>query len=135
MGSEERVIALLYEGLATRRMAAVALAIRLYEIDHARRPAKLTELVPEYLPAVPADPFVAGAKRAISYMPAAERPRLYCIRTDGKDDGGKYSDKPDEYVDREKYDLPFFLNGDRPGQRPTRETPASRPKWGDRGTQ
>ena len=128
VGGGRGVLVLFYKELAARRMAAVALAMRLYEIDHGRRPERLVELVPQYLPAVPADPFVAGGKRAISYLPGAKRPRLYCIGTDGEDDGGKYSDKPDEYVDREKYDLLLFLNGGRPGQRPTKETPAGRPK-------
>ncbi len=47
----------LFESIAQRRMAATALAIRLYVTDHGRRPASLAELVPRYLPAVPEDPF------------------------------------------------------------------------------
>ncbi len=43
--------------LAARRAAALKLAARLYEADAGRLPAKLGELVPRYLPAVPADPF------------------------------------------------------------------------------
>ena len=45
--------------LMARRLAAVALAIKLYEAEHGRRPATLAELVPTYLPAVPRDPMRA----------------------------------------------------------------------------
>lgn len=42
--------------LKTRQLV-VQLAARAYELDQGRRPARLTDLVPDYLPAVPADPF------------------------------------------------------------------------------
>ena len=110
----ERALQLYYRMIAMRRMAAVALAMRLYEIDNGRRPAKLAELAPKYLPAIPADPFVAGGARRISYLPSAERPLLYCLGKNGIDDEGKCPDTPGERVDSEKDDVPFFLNGDRP---------------------
>ena len=44
--------------LAERRMTAVIVAIRLYRLDHDDAiPGDLARLVPDYLPAVPADPF------------------------------------------------------------------------------
>lgn len=47
-----------FRSLAERRMTAIALAIRLYRVDNAGRwPARLDELTPKYLPAIPADPF------------------------------------------------------------------------------
>ena len=55
--SLERSVYLQFRALALRRMAALALAIRLYQLDHGARPAQLEELVPAYLPAVPRDPF------------------------------------------------------------------------------
>lgn len=48
-------------------MAATALAIRLYEIDHGQRPDTLEALVPDYLPAVPRDPFTLD--QPIGYRP------------------------------------------------------------------
>ena len=102
-----------FRGLAIRRMAATALAIRLYQLEHGRRPAKLADLVPKYLPAVPLDPF-AAAGRPIGYLPKAPRPLLYSINADGKDQGGKYAALPEEAPDWKDYDLPFFLNADRP---------------------
>ncbi len=52
-----------YEPLDERYQAAVALAVRLYEIDHGRRPETLADLVPNYLPEVPIAPLLAGDKR------------------------------------------------------------------------
>ncbi len=76
-----------YERLASRRMAATALAIRLYELDHIRRPETLEKLVPDYLQVVPQDPFFDGA-RHIGYSPDAELPVLYSVGYNGIDDGG-----------------------------------------------
>ena len=109
-----RAVTLCYWQLAMRKMAAVALAIRLYEIDTGSRPEKLADLVGKYLPALPTDPFAADG-RPLGYLPKAQKPRLYSIGQDGKDDGGKFALDKDGDVDREVLDLVFFLNaGDRP---------------------
>jgi len=112
--------------IASRRMAAVALAIRLYEIDHGNRPADLSELVPDYLPAVPEDPF-ADDGRMISYLPVAEYPRLYSVGQDGRDDGGKYQY---DYGDVNQYepDVSFFLSGKPPKRVPEKSLPGE-PPW------
>jgi hypothetical protein len=64
--------------LARRRMAAAALAIRLYELDHGRLPGQLDQLVPRYVPAVPSDPFTDDG-RSIGYRPGANPPVLYSV--------------------------------------------------------
>ncbi len=75
-----------FRALAERRVAAVALALRLYAADHAGRlPAALAEMVPVYLPAIPADPFAADG-RALGWR-AAPRALVYGVGEDGKDDG------------------------------------------------
>ena len=102
-----------YEGLAARRMAATALAMRLYELDHGRRPRELAELVPDYLPAVPIDP-MAAKDRPILYLPAAKQPILYSIGDNGKDDGGAYMLDAKGRVQREESDIVFYLDGQRP---------------------
>jgi hypothetical protein len=61
--------------MAQRRMAATALAMRLYELDHGQRPESLGELVPRYLPAVPEDPFVENGQ-TIRYSIEADGPVL-----------------------------------------------------------
>ena len=81
--------------LTDRRLAAVALAAKLYQADHAGQPPPtLDALVPAYLPAVPADPF-DPAGGLIRYAPAfrpgptaAPSPRLYSVGEDGLDAGG-----------------------------------------------
>lgn len=113
MPSLGRAFALEHRVIAHRRMAATALAIRLYEIDHGRRPEKLAQLVDKYLRAVPTDPFCPEGK-PIRYRPDAEAPVLYSVNTDGTDDDGQFSLRTSGDVDQEELDLVFFLNGDRP---------------------
>lgn len=111
--SYERMVKLHFRLIGECRMAATALAIRLYEIDHGQRPRTLAELVPTYLPAVPLDPFVADG-RTVSYLPDAPTPILYCVGLDGADDGGEYILTDSGGIDGDLKDQPFFLNGDRP---------------------
>jgi hypothetical protein len=107
----ERVLALVFRGLALRRMTATALAIRLYEADHGRRPARLADLVPDYLPAVPADP-QSPDDRQICYLPNDDLPRLYSVGLNGVDDGGQYEFTPGGGIHPDSLDYPlFFLQG------------------------
>jgi len=73
----QRPLQQFYRNLAQRRMAATLLALRLYALDHdARLPETLTELVPKYLPSVPADPMVADGS-PMSYKPHRSPPAIY----------------------------------------------------------
>lgn len=109
----ERSIKSCFHALTKRRMAATALAIRLFELDHGRRPERLNQLVPEYLPALPVDPF-ADAGGTFGYRPDGPSPILYSVGPDGKDDRGAFTIKKDGSISPESADLLFFLNGDRP---------------------
>jgi hypothetical protein len=84
-----------YRGMADRRLSAVALACRLYAVDHdGRLPGKLEDLVPEYLPAVPIDPLAAGG-RPLGYVSPEkdpEKPRIYSVGPNGIDQGGAEPD-------------------------------------------
>ncbi len=94
--------------LTQRRMAAAALAIRLSELDHGRRPETLDELVPDYLPAVPLDP-MDPAGGPIRYRPHADPPLLYSVGPDLIDQGGV----PLETVDGERRgDMLLYLSGE-----------------------
>ncbi|MCH7596425.1 MAG: hypothetical protein IID35_07685 [Planctomycetes bacterium] len=109
-----RVFLLHFRSLAGRKMAATALAIRLYEVDHGQRPKTLTQLVPDYLRELPVDPFASDG-RALAYLPEAHPPILYSISQDAEDNGGTFTfRRKNGGVDREKLDLPFFLDGVRP---------------------
>ena len=102
-----RTVAFYHDGLARRRMAAIALAIRLYEIDHGRRPGELAELVPDYLDEVPRDP-MAPDGATIRYRPQAEVPVLYSVGRNGIDDGGLVWDEKGKKSDRHnRRDLVF----------------------------
>ena len=73
--------------LAERHLAAVALAARLYAIDHeGGLPSKLDQLVPTYLPSVPSDP-LAPIDRPLSYV----SPIVYSFGWNGIDNGGAIS--------------------------------------------
>jgi hypothetical protein len=98
--------------LASRRMAATAIAIRLYELDHGRRPSTLVELIGSYLPATPDDPLAPSGP--IRYIPNAERPLLYSVGQNGTDDGGAYTMDSTGHAEEMSLDLPFFLDGSRP---------------------
>jgi hypothetical protein len=70
---------------AVLRGAVVGLALERYRLDKGRWPKELTELVPDYLPAVPKDPFDG---RPLRYRPLADGVIVYSVGPDGRDDGG-----------------------------------------------
>ena len=72
--------------LACERLLAVELALRCYQAEKARPPARLAELVPNYLSQVPPDPFTG---QPLVYRPQGSNWLLYSIGPDGVDDGGK----------------------------------------------
>jgi hypothetical protein len=112
-----------YVAMTNRRFAATALAIRVYELEHGRRPAALADLVPEYLPAVPLDPLDPN-DGPLRYTPDAPWPLLYSVGQNGIDEGGAFPVFADR-VDPKPQDMPFFLDGDRPYMPTTR--PESQP--------
>ena len=70
-----------YDALLTAMMALQA-----YKMDHGGYPATLGQLIPGYLPAVPADVFADG--KPLHYRRTNTGYCLYSIGPDGKDDGG-----------------------------------------------
>ncbi len=121
-----RAAELTFRVLAKRRLAATALAIRWYETDHGAPPATLEALVPDYLPAVPADPFASGG-RPIGYRPEAPRPLLYSFGANMRDDGGTPAYGNSGNVDERDGDLVFFLTAPEPPPREEAGKPASLP--------
>ena len=109
----ERGMVIHYRCLAFRRMAAIALAIRLYEIDHGRRPATLEELTPDYLTNIPRDPFDPQGG-TVRYAPQAEHPLLYCLDENMLDDRGVINLSEYGGLLPNNPDLLFFLDGQRP---------------------
>jgi hypothetical protein len=94
-----------YESKTTRRLAVVALAVRLYAADHNESlPASLDDLVPMYLSAVPIDP-MSGSR--LKYK--SDPPRLYSVGADGVDDGGVPVDPDGDRFHREHGDIVVYL--------------------------
>jgi hypothetical protein len=93
-----------YRSMADRRLAAACLAARLYAADHGGRyPDKLQDLVPDYLPSVPLDPFSRSGATLIYVNPTAdpEKPRIYSVAENGDDNGGV---EPDPMLSRRERD-------------------------------
>lgn len=73
------------------RLHEAELAARAHVLEHERLPESLQALVPEYLPAVPDDPFGAAPLRSILKDAALI---IYSVGPDGVDDGGqRHSDQ------------------------------------------
>ena len=70
----------------TQRNLQVAFALAAYRGDTGRYPAKLEDLAPKYLAAVPNDLF---SGEALIYKPREKGYLLYSVGINGKDDGGK----------------------------------------------
>ncbi len=78
---------------AQKRLLIGKLAIRCYRLDRADLPSTLADLVPEYLPAVPKDPF---SGKALIYRRIEDAYVLYSVGKDGVDDGGKQAESEEE---------------------------------------
>lgn len=111
--SHQRVFLLHCQGLAITRMAATALAIRLYQLDNGHRPASLAELVPAYLPSMPLDPF-SDDDAPLQYIADGDAPRLYSIGPNGVDDGGMTAIHANGRFNLDRRDIVFPLAGKRP---------------------
>lgn len=110
-GPLDRFIFLSFRLQAQRRLAGVALAIRLYEIDHGHRPETLQLLIPDYLANIPADPFDRD-DAPIIYKLDGDSPVLYSVDSNGEDNGGIDFRSFDSWQEGEKNgDLVFFLDG------------------------
>jgi hypothetical protein len=76
----------------TQRNLRVAFALAAYRAGHRRYPAKLADLAPKYLAAVPGDLFAGGP---LAYRPSERGYLLYSVGPNGKDEGGRwYDDDP-----------------------------------------
>ena len=74
---------------AQRDLVLCAIAVRQYQASRGELPASLAPLVPEFLPAVPTDPFDGRPLRMVA---GEEGVVLYSVGSDQKDDGGLESD-------------------------------------------
>ena len=94
-----------FHNIALRRLAATALAMRLFLADNDRSAVALSELVPRYLPSLPTDPFTGGSQPL--RIAGAGPSRLYSIGVHGTD--GSALDTGDHIWG----DVAFYLDGGR----------------------
>ena len=87
---------------AAMRMLITEFAIRLFRTDHQRLPATLDELVPDYLTAVPLDPFNG---KALRYKVSETGFDVYSVGLDGIDDDGQFGDMSAIYTAGYDFDL------------------------------
>ena len=87
-------------GAGCRREAALIactrglIAVERYRMKHKKWPAKLGDVVPEFLKAVPTDPFDGKPLRMVK---VADGVIVYSVGFDGVDDGGKLNrDRPSD---------------------------------------
>ncbi len=71
---------------AKLRLLICGLALRAYSVEKGHPPEKLADLVPEYLPEVPEDPY-SGTRLVYRRNPTGYV--LYSVGPDGRDDGGQ----------------------------------------------
>lgn len=76
------------EAVAQLRQMVIVLALRRHELEQGKLPATLQELVPQYLEAVPADPFDDKPMRWNASLQS-----VYSVYRDFNDDGGTYVQK------------------------------------------
>ena len=89
---------------ALMRLLQVELAIQAWQITHQQPPTSLSELVPQYLPEIPVDPFSPGGS-LLQYRQAETGYILYSVGQNGKDDDGKPHPREDYVSDYELGDL------------------------------
>jgi len=83
--SLSRSMELQLKSIGSKRAMIAALACERHRLATGEWPESLTDLVPEYLKAVPVDPFDDAP---IRYAVTSEGIKLWCIGEDLKDDGG-----------------------------------------------
>jgi hypothetical protein len=89
-------------GLAQIRSAQTALAVERFRLAHGKLPEKLDELVPQFLSAVPADPFDGQPLR---YHHLEKGYVIYSIGSDGEDNGGRERPANVKSTDKTHYDI------------------------------
>jgi len=75
-----------YNPILRLRFLMTELAIRAYRLKYQKLPDSIQAVVPEFLPAIPQDPFSGGP---ILYRRVGESFAVYSVGPDGDDDGGR----------------------------------------------
>lgn len=134
MPNLKRAVGRHYSLLTERRMAAAVLAARLYALDHGGKlPGSFQDLVPRYLPAVPADAMAPGAPPLVLVTSEGRPPVVYSAGENGKDDGGHESSPTASRAEvrRTSDDVRHLTRRPRPAPPPEEEAEAETPNESD----
>jgi hypothetical protein len=88
------------------RLATTALALERFRLEQGQLPADLKELTPQFLDAMPMDPFDGAPLR---YRRLARGYVVYSVGADGHDDGGREPPEIKKITDKTTYDLTFVV--------------------------
>jgi hypothetical protein len=88
------------------RLATTALAVEAFRHAQGHLPVALKELTPQFLAAVPTDPF-DGAPLRYRLLPRGYI--IYSVDADGRDDGGREPPENKNSADTNSYDLTFIV--------------------------
>jgi hypothetical protein len=95
-------------GLAQVYTAQTALAVERFRLAYGKLPINLNELVPQFLSAVPTDPF-DPANAGLRYHHLAKGYVIYSIGRDGHDNGGRERPSDAKSSDQTEYDITFTV--------------------------
>ena len=91
---------------ASIQLAITALAIERYRLERGRLPDALKELAPQFIEAIPTDPFDGAPLR---YRRLARGYKVYSVGLDGHDDGGREPPEQKKTTDNTSYDITFVV--------------------------
>ena len=81
--AQDRWVKGCYGTIAQARLTQVCIALRCYQLEHGKLPEALDALAPEYLKAVPLDPFTG---KPFGYEPGGQKPRIWSVGPDQRTD-------------------------------------------------
>ena len=105
MPAINRAVTLDLMHIAELSTARTAIAVQRYGQANGHYPVTLDELIPDYLDAVPVDPFDGQALR---YKTIDAGFVVYSVGEDGQDQGGAKRDKSKKYTE-DNYDIAFWM--------------------------
>jgi hypothetical protein len=94
------------KNLAYLRISIAAIAVERFRLAHGKLPKRLDELVPQFLSAVPSDPFDGQPLR---YHRLDKGYVIYSIGSDGEDNGGRERPANVKSTDKTHYDITFTV--------------------------
>jgi hypothetical protein len=94
------------DGLAHIRNAHTAVAIERFRLMHRQLPDSLNNLVPQFLSAVPTDPFDG---QPLHYHQLGKGYVIYSVGRDGHDNGGRERPSDAKRSDKTEYDITFTV--------------------------